>query len=213
MSHNTISISGKKPNVSGNITIGLEDISNVSGTPSEDQFLRYDGSNWVPANPSSSSSIEFIFIGRGESNAYSNSPHGTGAITNSSTLYVYDTSPTNTITGATITSTNSWVSSITLPAGNYIVSGQSLLSFSSSGNVSYGFFNSSNNNRLSQLGIIGTNRATFSGAGDLAYSIIELTSQTTINLKIDSISGTLDSGLNQGNTPSEYGLIVIEKLS
>ena len=213
MSHNTVNISNKKPDVNGNITVELSDLSNVSGTASTNQFLKYDGTNWAPADASSASSVEFIFIGHGESNAYSNSPHGSGNFTTSSDLYVYDTSPTNTITGATITSTNNWVSSITLPAGNYIVSGQTLLSFSSSGNVAYGFFNSSNNNRLSQLGIIGTNRASYSGAGDLAYSIIELTSQTTIKLKIDSISGTVDSGLNQGNIPSEYGLIVIEKLS
>ena len=114
--------------------------------------------------------------------------------------------------GATITSTNNWVSSITLPAGNYLVSGQILLKFSSSGYAVFSFHNSSNT-RLSQSGVIGTNRTTYHGAGDLAYSIIELSSQTTIKLRLEAIGGTIDTGSNQGNTPSEHGLIIIEKLS
>jgi hypothetical protein len=210
LSHNTVNISNKKPNVNGNITIGLEDISNVSGTPSENQFLRYDGSNWVPANSSSSSSVEFIFIGRGESSSYTNSPNGTSAITGTSDLYVYDTSPTNTITGATISSTNDWISSITLPAGNYIVSGQTLFEFSSSGYAVYAFHDSSNN-VLTQSGVVGTSRSTYGGSGDLSYSIIQLTSQTTIKLRMRAQSG-LDTATAQGNTPSEHGIIIIEKL-
>ena len=211
MSHNTTNVGTKKPDASGNITVALSDLSNVSGTASTNQFLKYDGTNWAPADASSASAVEFIFIGHGESNAYSNSPHGSGAFTSTSDLYVYDTSPVNNITGSTITSTSNWISSITLPIGNYLVSGQILLQFSSSGHASFGFFNG--NNRLSQLGIIGTNRSSYSGAGDLAYSILELTSQTTIKLKLDTVSGTIDTGTNQGNTPSEYGLIIIEKLS
>ena len=211
MSHNTVNISNKKPDVNGNITVELSDLSNVSGAASANQFLKYDGTNWTPSNDSSSSSIEFIYIGHGESNAYSNSPHGSGNITSSSDLYVYDTSPTNTITGATISSTNNWISSITLPSGNYIVSGQTRLEFSSSGYAAYAFYDSSNN-VLSQMGVIGTNRSTYGGAGDLAYSIIELSSQTTIKLRIQAMNG-LDTGANQGNTPSEHGIIIIEKLS
>jgi len=211
LSHNTTNIGDKKPDVGGNITLELTDLSNVSGTASTNQFLKYDGSNWSPADGSSAGAVEFIFIGHGESNAYSNSPHGSGVFTSTSDLYVYDTSPVNNITDATITSTNNWVSSITLPIGNYLVSGQILLQFSSNGHASFGFFNG--NNRLSQLGIIGTNRSSYSGAGDLACSILELTSQTTIKLKLDTVSGTIDTGANQGNIPSEYGLIIIEKLS
>jgi len=211
MSHNTTNVGDKKPDVSGNITVGLSDLSNVSGTASTNQFLKYNGTNWTPADASSASSVEFIFIGHGESNAYSNSPHGSGNITASSDLYVYDTSPTNTITGATITSTNNWVSSITLPAGNYIVSGQTHLEFSATGYAGYAFYDSSNN-VLTQMGVIGTNRSNYGGAGDLAYSIIELSSQTTIKLRMQAMSG-VDTGANQGNTPSEHGIIVIEKLS
>ena len=212
MSHNTTNVGTKKPDASGNITVELSDLSNVSGTASTNQFLKYDGTNWAPADASSASAVEFIFIGHGESNAYANSPHGSGAFTSTSDLYVYDTSITNTITGATITSSNNWVSSVTLPSGTYLVSGQTLLAFSSSGYAVYAFYDS-NNTRLSQSGVIGTNRSTYLGAGDLAYSIIELSSQTTIKLKLEAVGGTIDTGSNQGNTPSEHGIIIIEKMS
>jgi hypothetical protein len=212
MSHNKIKIGSVLPDVNGDITLNLTDLNDVSGTPTTDQYLQYNGSGWIPASASSAGSVEYIFIGQGESNAYSNSPHGTGAFTGTDDLYVYDTAPKNTITGATITSSSDWISSITLPAGNYLVSGQTLLEFSSSGHAAYGFYDSSNN-RLTQLGIIGTSRSSFFGAGDLAYSIIELASSTTIKLKLDNVSGTLETGTNQANTPSEYGLIIIEKLA
>ncbi len=212
MSHNTTNIANKKPDVNGNISVELSDLSNVSGTASTNQFLKYDGTNWAPADGSASGAVEFIYIGHGESNSYSNSPHGSGAFTSTSDLYVYDTSPTNTITGATITSSSNWISSITLPSGNYLVSGQTLLEFSSSGYAVFAFYDSSNN-RLSQSGVIGTNRTTYLGAGDLAYSIIELSSTTTIKLRLQTTGGTIDTGSNQGNTPSEHGLIIIEKLS
>ena len=211
MSHNNTKVNSQSPDVNGNITIGLEDISNVSGTPSENQYLKYNGTNWVPVTSTAASAVEYMFIGRGESSAYTNSPNGTNTITNTSDLYVYDTSPTNTITGATISSTNDWVSSITLPAGNYVVSGQTLFEFSSSGYAAYAFHDSSNN-VLTQSGVVGTSRSTYGGAGDLAYSIIQLTSQTTIKLRMRAQSG-LDTATAQGNTPSEHGIIIIERLS
>ena len=212
MSHNKIKVGSATPDANGDVTLNLDSLSDVSGTPSTNQYLQYDGSGWTPVSASASSEVEFIFIGHGESDAYSNSPHGTGAFTSTSDLYVYDTSPVNTITGATITSSSNWISSITLPAGNYLVSGQTLLEFSSSGYALFSFHDSSNT-RLSQSGLVGTDRSTYNGAGDLAYSIIELSSQTTIKLKLQATSGTLENGTNQGNTPSEHGLIIIEKLS
>jgi hypothetical protein len=212
MSHNKIKIGSATPDQNGDVTLNLTDLSDVSGTPSVDQFLKYNGSGWEPVPGGSISSVEYIFIGRGEASAYSNSPHGTGSFSSSDTIYVYDTAPSNTITGATITKTSDWIESITLPAGNYAVSGQTNLIFSSSGYAAFGFYDSSNN-RLSQLGVIGENRSSGAGGGgDLAYSILELTASTTIKLRLYAISGTIDTGSNQGNTPSEAGLIVIEKL-
>ncbi len=220
MSHNKIKVGSATPDFNGDVTLNLDNLSDVSGTPSTDQYLQYDGSGWTPVNAAAGSTVEFIFIGHGESQDYQYSPHGTGAFTSTSDLYIYDSNHTNTITNATVTITSgqadprsdNWISSITLPAGNYIVSGQTLLEFSSSGYAAYAFHDSSNN-VLTQVGVVGTDRSLYGGTGSLAYSIIELTSQTTIKLKLRAKGGTIDTGTNQGNTPSEHGLIIIEKLS
>ena len=63
------------------------------------------------------------------SDNYANSP---ATAINNSTLYYYDTSPVNTIDGATITSSNNWVSSITLPIGTYLLEAAFSVVFSSS---------------------------------------------------------------------------------
>ena len=210
MSHNKTKVGDSTPNRQGEVTLNLTDLSDVSNTPATDNFLKYDGSEWASVAGSSIASVEFIFAGRGESSAYSNSPHGTGAFTATDDLYVYDTSPQNTITGATISTTNDWINSITLPAGNYLINAQTALEFSASGYASYGFYNSSNT-RVSQLGVIGETRST-GGGGSVAYSVLELSAQETIRLRMYAIGGTIDTGTNQGNTPSEGGIIVIEKL-
>lgn len=210
MSHNKIKVGSATPDASGDVTLNLTSLSDVSGTPTTNQVLQYNGTEWTAVTVTSGA-VEYIFIGRGESSAYTNSPNGTSAITGSSDLYVYDTSPTNTISGATITSSSDWISSITLPTGNYIVSGQMLFEFSSSGYAAYAFHDSSNN-VLTQSGVVGTSRGNYGGSGDLAYSIIQLTSQTTIKLRMRAQSG-LDTATAQGNTPSEHSIIIIEKLS
>lgn len=212
MSHNKLKVGTSEPDRTSSMTVNVADLNDVSGTPTTSQYLKYNGSSWEAVTVSATAGIEFMFIGRGESDAYSNSPHGSGAFTSSSDLYVYDTSPTNAITGATITSTNDWIESVTLPAGTYIVSGQTLLEFSSSGYAMFAFFDTSNN-RLSQSGVVGTSRSTYNGAGDLAYSVIVLAAQTSIKLRLEATSGTIDTGANQGNTPANHGIIIIEKLA
>jgi hypothetical protein len=210
MSHNKVKVAGKSPSQTGDITVNLTDLDDISGTATTDQYLQYDGSNWSPVDAAAGSNVEFIFIGQGESDAYSNSPHGTGAFSATSALYVYDTSPQNSITGATINKTGDWITSIELPAGKYAVTFQTLLEFSASGYAVYSFYNGTT--RLTASGVIGTNRGSYSGAGDLAYGIINLTATTTINPRMTALSN-VDTGSNQGNTPSEHGLIIIEKLS
>ena len=218
MSHNKLKIGTVTPDVNGDVTLALNNLSDVSGTPSTDQYLQYNGSGWTAVDVSAGQSNEFIFIGHGESKDYQNSPHGTGAISTSSDMYFYDSNHVNLITGATVTitsgagdDTDNWISSITLPTGNYIVSAQTLLEFSSSGYAAYAFYNSSNT-RLTQIGVVGTNRTTYLGAGDLAHGFIELASQTTIKVRIFNSAGTISAGSSQGNTPAAQGLIIIQKM-
>lgn len=51
MSYNITKVSSKSPNSSSEITLNLEDVSSVA-TPSADQVLGYNGSNWINQSPS-----------------------------------------------------------------------------------------------------------------------------------------------------------------
>ena len=76
--------------------------------------------------PTINSKIDFtnaypsILIGRNHSQAYSSNP-SSPSLSAGSALYVYDTAPINTITGATITSNSGWISGVTLPSGTYVM--------------------------------------------------------------------------------------------
>lgn len=53
MSHNQIKIAGQSPNVSGEITFSINDLSDVNiTTPSNGQAIGYDGSNFTVSDPS-----------------------------------------------------------------------------------------------------------------------------------------------------------------
>lgn len=211
MSHNKITVAGQKPNVSGSITVPFVSTDQITGTPSTDDYLKWNGTYWEPtANASLTTGVGHIFIGQGESDNYSNSPHGTGSFSATNQIYFYDSSPVNTITGATITSSSNWISSITLPAGDYFIHAKTLLEFSSSGYCLYAIYNGST--RLTPGGVVGESRQTYSGASDIAMGIIQLASSTTITIKIQALSG-VDNGTAQGTTPSKHNLICIEKLT
>ena len=51
MSYNITKVSSKSPNSSSEITLNLEDVTSVS-TPSADQVLGYNGTNWINQSPS-----------------------------------------------------------------------------------------------------------------------------------------------------------------
>ena len=51
MSYNITKVSTKEPNSSGDITLNLEDVTSVS-SPSDNQVLGYNGTNWVNESPS-----------------------------------------------------------------------------------------------------------------------------------------------------------------
>jgi len=212
MSYRTTKVGTATPDSSNDISVDLTDLADVSGTATADQVLKYDSgtSSWSPADLTVGAGIEYFFAGQGESSAYTNSPQGTTAISTGNTVYVYDTSPVNNITGATYTATSNWIESITLPAGKYILYGQSSFEFSASNESGYKFHDGTA--YISQAGIIGESRSTYRGGGSLATGYVDLSASTTINLEF-FVVGSLDTPANQGNVPSEHGLIYIEKVS
>jgi len=211
MSHNKIRVAGQSPNATGQVTVSLDNLNDVSGTPSTNDILQYDGTNWNPASVSASAAVSAIFIGRGESSAYTNSPQSTTSISAGNPVYVYDTSPVNTISGATVNTTNDWITSVTLPAGEYIFHGQSHFEFTSSSYAKYAFHDGSG--YISQRGVIGDSRGSSNaGAATLCIGYYELTAQATVTFQFEYV-GSVDTPANQGNTPAQYGLIYIEKVA
>lgn len=211
MSHNKITVAGQKPDVNGSITVPFVSTDQITGTPSTDDYLKWNGTYWEPtANASLTTGVGHIFIGQGESDNYSNSPHGTGSFSDLDQIYFYDSSPVNTITGATITSSSNWISSITLPAGDYHIHVKTLFEFSADGYCLYAMYNGTT--RITPGGVVGELRNFYRGASDIAMGIIQLASSTTITIKIQALSN-VDTGTAQGTTPSKHNLICIEKLS
>ena len=60
MSHNKIKVGGQSPNTSGEISVALNDLSDVSGSPSTSEALVYGGSGWAPGTLSGE--LQTIFI-------------------------------------------------------------------------------------------------------------------------------------------------------
>lgn len=208
MSHNTYKIGTSEPDREGDIAVNTTSLSDITETsPSSGQVLKWSGSAWT--NSSATYAQEFMLIGQGETNAYSNSTTAT-TIADGDTLNLYDTSPINRITGSTITKylTTDWVTSVTLPAGNYIIMASYEVEFSASGYMSFQFKDSSNN-VVSGRGAIGANLP--ENASGYLQSYREFTSSTTIRLTITNISNVATVA-NQGNTPAQRSSIMFWKV-
>lgn len=71
MSHNKITVGGQTPDSSGGITIALDDLDNVSGTPSPGDVVSWNGSSWVYAAPGSTASTTLPNSAFTDDSAYS----------------------------------------------------------------------------------------------------------------------------------------------
>ena len=149
-----------------------------------------------------------IRIGGGSlSDNYSNS---SATALNDATLEFYDPSPTNGISGATITSSNNWISSVTLPAGTYLLEAVFALSFSASGQFSFQWFDgTTSRGTRAQIG------ATLSHATESASPYcslcITISSSTTFSVKSTSGSTNLNTIASQGVNNSEQSYLRIRE--
>ena len=137
MSHNKIKVANQSPDSSGNISVDITNLADVNvSSPSTNEVVKYDGSQWVNSTAPGGTG-EYIQLGRGETYS-SNYPFLVPSAANR-IIYMYDTSPVNTITGATLNAsgTADWYTSVTLPAGKYMFICQTNVNFSSSGYLVY----------------------------------------------------------------------------
>lgn len=208
MSHNTPKIGTATQDRVGDLDTSITDLSDVSGSPADGEALVYSGGSWTPGGIPYSS--EYIFIGRGESDLFSNSGlTGTPAI--GDTWAYYDSSPIENITGATLTKvgTTNWVESITLPAGKYTIFSQHHAVFSASGYLALKWFNGAT--EASGRGMIGEDLSTYGGSASNCMGFINLSGSATINCEV-SLESNLDTVTAQGNTPSEFGYVLIRRV-
>ena len=210
MSHNKFKVGTAEPDVNSDITVSISNLSDVTVTsPSVGQVLEWSGTNWINA-AASPGTAQFMLIGQGETNAYSNAT--STAISSGSTMYLYDTNPINTINGSTITKVAStdWVETVTLPAGNYILMATYAVEFSATGHFSF-YFRTSANIPISGIGAIGENLTAIENASGYIQAYRELSSTTTIKLSCNLLSNVA-SIASQGNTPSQQSSIMIWKV-
>lgn len=207
MSHNKFTVASQSPDAAGNVAIDIGDMNDVSiSSPSNNQVIQYTGSQWENKTLALGSGL--LVIGQGESNAYSNS----GASSMSGDVYLYDSSPVNTL-GATITKylATDWVTSITLPAGNYFAQLTYRVEFSTSGYFNFGLTSNSGATELTTKAYIGEDRTTIDNAASTAVGYFELSTSTVINI-YNNLSTGVDTVANQGNTPSEFSTLLIRSV-
>lgn len=211
MSHNKITVASQSPDANGNVSIDVSNMSDVNiSTPSDNQVLQYStvSSEWQNQTLSLGSGL--LVLGQGDSDAYSNS----GASSMSGDVYLY--APTASIVntfGATITKylATDWVTSITLPAGNYFAQLTYRVEFSSSGYFNFGLTDTTGSTEYTTKAYIGEDRTTIDNAASTAIGYFELATDTTVVIYNDAASG-VNTVANQGNTPSEFSTLLIRKV-
>lgn len=212
MSHNKITVANQNPDSAGNISVDITNLSDVNvSSPSSNQVIKYDGSEWInSAAPAGTG--EYIQIGRGETYS-SNYPFLVPGTANR-VIYIYDTNPVNTISGATLnqSSTTNWYTSVTLPAGKYMFISQTNVNFSSSGYLVYQLKNNSNASR-SPAAKIGDNASGYAGGVvSTINSFLNLTSSETISIKVFAASGVSGTASDHDGYIDEFTYLIIVKV-
>jgi hypothetical protein len=155
------------------------------------------------------SGLNQIRIGQGESDNYSNS--GASTLTNT-TLYFYDSSPLNEISGATLTGASGWYSSVTLPAGRYIIECGFDVKFTASGQFAFQIYNGSS--LIGSRAQIGDSlQFSTESAPGLASACINISTSTTFSVLSPTGNTNLDTITNQGTSISERAFITITGIS
>lgn len=212
MSHNSYKIGANEPTALSVLQARVEDMQNVStsGLATND-VLTYNSSTQTWSNQAPVSVVtNTIMIGRGESDAYSNCGVSVAA---GNVICFYDSSALNSISGATLnyTAGTSWVQSFTLPAGTYYITAQTVFAFSASGYLAFRC-TSTGGTIYSSLAVIGANLSAYGGAGTTLQGVAVLASTTTLRIVIADLSN-VSTAANQGNVPSESGVLFIRKVA
>lgn len=207
MSYNNNKINGLEPTTSGAFSVGLADLSDISGSFSDGDFVAYQSSTstFVPASVASGAVALF---GQGGSDAYSNSGL---TITAGGTWGFYDSAPI-TCPGVTfnLQGATNWLSSITLGAGKWLIEAQTAAVFSGTGYLAVNIYSGAT--VVGSTGVIGASLTTYAGNSTLTKTSLSVASSTTVRFNIQGLLNVA-SASSQGNTPSEGGWVLVQRLS
>lgn len=219
MSHNKIKVAGQEPNVNGEISVAINNLSDINITSiADNQILQYDSasSEWKNEDFSAeTATVQYIQIGNGESNAYSNS--GLTTISADDEFRLYDSSPQNTISGASFTKylSTHWIQYVTLPAGKYQCIAQTRVEFTASGYFVFRLVKDIDSTPvdIGPYAVIGESADSYaSGVSQTLQSHFELSSSSNVGIQVHAVSN-VDTVANQGNTVSEFSYLFIEKVA
>jgi len=212
MSHNKIKVAGQSPDSNGNVSVSLNDISDISiSSASTDQVLKYDGSSFVNGSIPTGTG-EYLQLGRGETYS-SDYPFSTPSVANR-IIYLYDTAPVNTISSATLheSATSDWYDSVTLPAGKYLIISQTNVAFSASGYLVYAI-KTGGNVDTSPKAKIGDSASSYAGGVvSTINSYLSLSTSTRLYLKVDAVSNVSGTSADHNGKIDEFTYLVIVKV-
>lgn len=205
MSHNKLTIANQSPDSAGNVSLAMNDLSDVTGTPAAGTYLLYNGTNYDTVS-TASVSVQCIFIGEGGADAYPRT-----LVANEEVCF-YSTTPYNSIASATLNTLSGqtdWYESVTLPAGTYYFRGTCIGDFtsSSSPNMTYRFYNGS-----AMDGAAGASYDSVASGGKYPYeatALFTLSASTTVYLNINTVT---NANSTTSNNQALYGHLYIMKV-
>lgn len=196
MSHNKLTVVGQSPNASSEISVALNNLSDVSiSSPSSDQIIKYDGSNFVNAASTSEKGYDLKFAtfqGAGNYSVHNQSAYQ--YVVGDYTIYrlnggTYTTFNETDFTANNATAANSpvttsvWTESVNIPsAGTYLVT---VTGICRANDITYQI--EGNNGAISAK--IFCDRDSFFGS--LAVGIVTVASTDVVRLVVKAVTGSV----------------------
>ena len=157
--------------------------------------------------------LGYIYIGHGENVLYAATPIAVGDI-----VEFYDSTPINTIEGATFTKRagTNWIQKINLPTGTYFIQAYTLFPNTAGHTSRYEFYkNDGTETELFEIQFFNRESSSFDGSAvevqQMSEGVFVLSATSDVYFKIASISaGTPDSA---DNRQSKSNFIIIRRLT
>lgn len=214
MTHNINKLNGVKPDIAGDISQSLGDLSDVSSdAPTDGHYLVYDDASaeWQPSavQEGPSNSVPHIWLGEGASQTYPE------AWSSGNGVYYYSTSVVNTITDASVSSTDSfsnWYDKLVLPSGTYLAYTRVEGDFSNSTGVFQYMFKSTPTAGGSTVSHAASgwsaSSANTSQNPEIAQALFELSAESNVVVTLQNTSSLGTASTNQ----SLYGFLFVMKV-